>query len=112
MRFHEAHVAALDAYEQLLARDEEVSASLRVDVLRQLGWMYHCVEALGDKQPRHEKALAYLQKSIEADPKSGQSLYLYGRCLASLGRIHEAFVAYRNSVDKCEGNADTFTSIG
>ena len=29
-----------------------------------------------------------------------------------MGKVHEAFVAYRNSVDKSESNADTWCSIG
>eukprot|EP00095_Tigriopus_kingsejongensis_P008079 maker-scaffold1604_size34042-snap-gene-0.11 protein:Tk08079 transcript:maker-scaffold1604_size34042-snap-gene-0.11-mRNA-1 annotation:"lysine-specific demethylase 6a isoform x1" len=48
----------------------------------------------------------------EIDAKSGQSLYLLGRCHASIGKVHEAFIAYRNSVDKSESNADTWCSIG
>lgn len=119
VRFHEAHLyelqrkhkVAQDAYDKLL-KEVGVSGQLRADILRQLGWMHHTVESLGDKREREEKAVNLLQKSIEADPKSGQSLYLLGRCLASLGRIHDAFLAYRNSVDKCEGNADTWCSIG
>lgn len=119
IRFHEAHLyelqnkqrAARDAYECLL-REQELPNQLRADILRQLGWMYHTVEALGDKNHRETTAVQYLQKSIEADPKSGQSLYLLGRCFSSLGKVHDAFIAYRNSVDKCEGNADTWCSIG
>ena len=119
VRFHEAHLFELqskhkiahESYEKLL-NDPAVTGQLRADILRQLGWLHHTVEALGEKREREEKAVSLLQKSIEADPKSGQSLYLLGRCLASLGKIHEAFVAYRNSVDKCEGNADTWCSIG
>lgn len=76
------------------------------------GWMYHCVETLGEKSQRENLAIHCLQKSIEADPKSGQSLYLLGRCYASVGKVHDAFIAYRNSVEKSEGNADTWCSIG
>lgn len=76
------------------------------------GWMYHCVETLGEKSQRENLAIHCLQKSIEADPKSGQSLYLLGRCFASVGKVHDAFIAYRNSVEKSEGNADTWCSIG
>jgi len=76
------------------------------------GWMYHCVESLGEKNQRESVAIHCLQKSIEADPKSGQSLYLLGRCYASIGKVHDAFIAYRNSVEKSEGNADTWCSIG
>jgi len=74
--------------------------------------MYHCVESLGEKNQRESVAIHCLQKSIDADPKSGQSLYLLGRCYASIGKVHDAFIAYRNSVEKSEGNADTWCSIG
>lgn len=76
------------------------------------GWMYHNVEALGEKQQREPVAIHFLQKSLEVEPRSGQTLYLLGRCFASIGRVHDAFLAYRNSVDKSEGNADTWCSIG
>lgn len=74
--------------------------------------MYHSCECLGDKNHRETVAIQFLQKSIEADNKSGQSLYLLGRCYASVGKVHDAFIAYRNSVEKSEGNADTWCSIG
>lgn len=75
--------------------------------------MHHCIEALGgDKKEREGIAITRLHKSIEADPKSGQSLYLLGRCFASVNKVHDAFIAYRNSVEKSEGNADTWCSIG
>lgn len=74
--------------------------------------MYHCVECLGEKKERESNALRFLQKSIEADPKCGQSLYLLGRCYAGVNKVHDAFLAYRNSVEKSEGNADTWCSIG
>ena len=77
-----------------------------------LGWMHHCIESLGERNQRELQAIQYLQQAIEADAKSGQSLYLLGRCYASIGKVHEAFLAYRNSVDKTEGNADTWCSIG
>lgn len=74
--------------------------------------MYHSCDCLGDKNQRETVAIQYLQKSIDADNKSGQSLYLLGRCYASVGKVHDAFIAYRNSVEKSEGNADTWCSIG
>lgn len=103
--------AAREAYQQLLD-DRSLTYQLRADVYRQLGWMYHCVEMLGDKRQREMQALGYLQKSIQSDPKSGQSLYLLGRCFAGVNKVHDAFIAYRNSVEKSEGNADTWCSIG
>ncbi|KAK1132310.1 Lysine-specific demethylase 6A, variant 2 [Melipona bicolor] len=77
--------------------------------------MYHVVDCtvLGiTRQQKQAIAIHCLQKSIEAEPKSGQSLYLLGRCLAASGKVHDAFIAYRNSVEKSEGNADTWCSIG
>ncbi|XP_054932575.1 lysine-specific demethylase 6A isoform X2 [Dermacentor andersoni] len=119
VRFHIAHVLevqgkykqAKEAYEQLLAV-KDISRTVRAETLRQLGWMHHTLEVLGEKPQRQAYALHCLQKSIEADPTSGQSLYFLGRCFASIGKVHDAFISYRNSVDKAEANADTWCSIG
>ncbi|KAH8400492.1 hypothetical protein KR222_001761, partial [Zaprionus bogoriensis] len=105
------HKAAKESYDFIL-NNKDVSLDLKADIYRQLGWMYHCVECLGEKKERETNALLYLQKSIEADPKCGQSLYLLGRCYAGVNKVHDAFLAYRNSVEKSEGNADTWCSIG
>ncbi|XP_030079040.1 lysine-specific demethylase 6A isoform X2 [Drosophila hydei] len=105
------HKAAKESYEFIL-NDKNISLDLKADIYRQLGWMYHCVECLGEKKERESNALRFLQKSIEADPKCGQSLYLLGRCYAGVNKVHDAFLAYRNSVEKSEGNADTWCSIG
>lgn len=43
------------------------------------GWMHHTVEQLGDKANKNSYAIQCLQKSIEADPNSGQSWYFLGR---------------------------------
>ncbi|XP_032793407.2 lysine-specific demethylase 6A [Daphnia magna] len=119
IRFHIAHLyevsnrikTAKEQYEQLLL-EKQLPPLVRADIYRQLGWMHHCVESLGERNQRELQAIQYLQQAIEADHKSGQSLYLLGRCYASIGKVHEAFLAYRNSVDKTEGNADTWCSIG
>jgi histone demethylase len=74
--------------------------------------MYHTIDVLGEKAQREPAAIQCLQKALDFDPRSGQSLYLLGRCFASVGKVHDAFLAYRNSVDKSEGNADTWCSIG
>ena len=105
------HEEARERYDRLLT-DPGLPTQLRADIYRQIGWMFHSIEELGDKGYRVEQAVLHLQKSIEADPKSGQSLYLLGRCYASIGKVHDAFIAYRNSVDKSESNADTWCSIG
>jgi histone demethylase len=72
--------------------------------------MYHSVEGLGEK--RIELAIQFLQKSIHFDPKSGRSHYLYGRCLASIGKVQDAFIAYRTSFGDLEKNPDMWCSIG
>jgi histone demethylase len=77
-----------------------------------LGWLYHCHDSLGDKNQRIPLAIHCLQRAHDADQYSGQTLYLLGRCYASIGKVHDAFIAYRNSVEKSEGNADTWCSIG
>ena len=66
----------------------------------------------GSSSQQQQLALQCLRNSIQLLPGSGQSLYLLGRCLAGLGKVHDAFLAYRNSVDKAEANADTWCSIG
>lgn len=119
VQFHIAHLYEIQAkyktakeqYDQLL-NEKQLTPQLKADIYRQLGWMHHCVESLGEKKTRETFALTYLHKSIESDPKSGQSLYLLGRCFASVNKVHDAFIAYRNSVEKSEGNADTWCSIG
>lgn len=102
---------AKEGYEFLLG-EKQLTPQLKADVCRQLGWMLHCVESFGEKRQRETIAIQLLQKSIESEPKSGQSLYLLGRCFASINKVHDAFIAYRNSVEKSEGNADTWCSIG
>lgn len=119
VKFHIAHLlevqgkvkGAKDRYEHLL-RDKTINQNLRADIFRQLGWLYHCHDLLGDKNQRVPLAIHCLQRAIDADPFPGQTLYLLGRCYASIGKVHDAFIAYRNSVEKSEGNADTWCSIG
>ena len=119
VRFQIAHLyevqkkykSAKEAYGQLL-EEKQLTPQLRSDIYRQLGWMFHSIDTLGDKRQRETYAITYLQKSIQVDPKSGQSLYLLGRCFAGINKVHDAFIAYRNSVEKSEGNADTWCSIG
>ncbi|XP_011176243.1 histone demethylase UTY isoform X1 [Solenopsis invicta] len=122
IKFHIAHLyevqskyrLAREHYEALL-KEKVIPLHLKADIYRQLGWMYHVVECtvLGiNRAQKQAAAIICLQKSIEAEPKSGQSLYLLGRCLAASGKVHDAFIAYRNSVEKSEGNADTWCSIG
>ncbi|XP_010076145.1 PREDICTED: lysine-specific demethylase 6A isoform X5 [Pterocles gutturalis] len=119
IQFHIAHLyeiqrkyhSAKEAYEQLL-QIENLPAQVKATVLQQLGWMHHTVDQLGDKATKESYAIQYLQKSLEADPNSGQSWYFLGRCYSSIGKVQDAFISYRQSIDKSEASADTWCSIG
>ncbi|XP_049623106.1 lysine-specific demethylase 6A isoform X3 [Suncus etruscus] len=119
IQFHIAHLyetqrkyhSAKETYEQLL-QTGNLSAQVKATVLQQLGWMHHTVDLLGDKATKESFAIQYLQKSLEADPNSGQSWYFLGRCYSSIGKVQDAFISYRQSIDKSEASADTWCSIG
>ncbi|XP_035765766.1 lysine-specific demethylase 6A-like [Neolamprologus brichardi] len=119
IQFHIAHLyeiqkkyrASKEAYESLL-QTEDLPAQVKATTLQQLGWMHHTVEQLGDRGSRDSYAIQCLQKSLEADPNSGQSWYFLGRCYSSIGKVQDAFMSYRQSIDKSEANADTWCSIG
>uniref|UniRef100_A0A8C9WCH6 [histone H3]-trimethyl-L-lysine(27) demethylase n=1 Tax=Scleropages formosus TaxID=113540 RepID=A0A8C9WCH6_SCLFO len=103
--------AAKEAYERLL-QTENLPSQVKAATLQQLGWMYHTVDQLGDKASKDSYAIQCLQKSLEADPNSGQSWYFLGRCYSSIGKVQDAFISYRQSIDKSEASADTWCSIG
>ncbi|XP_047392054.1 histone demethylase UTY isoform X7 [Sciurus carolinensis] len=119
IQFHIAHLyetqrkyhSAKEAYEQLL-KTENLPAQVKATVLQQLGWMHHTMDLAGDKTTKESYAIQYLQKSLEADPNSGQSWYFLGRCYSSIGKVQDAFISYRQSIDKSEASADTWCSIG
>ncbi|XP_030284191.1 lysine-specific demethylase 6A isoform X2 [Sparus aurata] len=119
IQFHIAHLyeiqkkyrAAKEAYESLL-QTENLPVQVKATTLQQLGWMHHTVEQLGDKGTKDSYAIQCLQKSLEADPNSGQSWYFLGRCYSSIGKVQDAFISYRQSIDKSEASADTWCSIG
>ncbi|XP_031606631.1 lysine-specific demethylase 6A-like isoform X2 [Oreochromis aureus] len=119
IQFHIAHLyeiqkkyrASKEAYESLL-QTEDLPVQVKATTLQQLGWMHHTVEQLGDRASRDSYAIQCLQKSLEADPNSGQSWYFLGRCYSSIGKVQDAFMSYRQSIDKSEANADTWCSIG
>lgn len=74
--------------------------------------MLHNDESMGEMEHREAAAIDYLKKSLDADNTNGQSWYYLGRCYSSLGKVHDAFVSYRQSIDKSEASADTWCSIG
>uniref|UniRef100_A0A3Q3DK63 [histone H3]-trimethyl-L-lysine(27) demethylase n=1 Tax=Hippocampus comes TaxID=109280 RepID=A0A3Q3DK63_HIPCM len=108
---HFLQISAKEAYESLL-QTENLPAQVKATTLQQLGWMHHTVEQLGDKGTKESYAIQCLQKSLEADPNSGQSWYFLGRCYSSIGKVQDAFISYRQSIDKSEASADTWCSIG
>uniref|UniRef100_A0AAY5F1G2 [histone H3]-trimethyl-L-lysine(27) demethylase n=1 Tax=Electrophorus electricus TaxID=8005 RepID=A0AAY5F1G2_ELEEL len=118
VQFHIAHLyeiqryrAAKEAYESLL-QTENLPTQVKAASLQQLGWMHHTLEQVGDRANKDSYAIQCLQKSLEADPSSGQSWYFLGRCYSSIGKVQDAFISYRQSIDKSEASADTWCSIG
>uniref|UniRef100_A0A3Q3F6H4 [histone H3]-trimethyl-L-lysine(27) demethylase n=1 Tax=Labrus bergylta TaxID=56723 RepID=A0A3Q3F6H4_9LABR len=109
--WNKSRPSAKEAYESLL-QTENLPAQVKATTLQQLGWMHHTVEQLGDKGTKDSYAIQCLQKSLEADPNSGQSWYFLGRCYSSIGKVQDAFISYRQSIDKSEASADTWCSIG
>ncbi|XP_076872078.1 lysine (K)-specific demethylase 6A, like isoform X2 [Brachyhypopomus gauderio] len=118
IQFHIAHLyeiqkrfrTAKEAYERLL-QTEGLPTQVKAATLQQLGWMHHTLEQ-GDRTNKDSYAIQCLQKSLEADPSSGQSWYFLGRCYSSIGKVQDAFISYRQSIDKSEASADTWCSIG
>uniref|UniRef100_A0AAZ3RZP1 [histone H3]-trimethyl-L-lysine(27) demethylase n=1 Tax=Oncorhynchus tshawytscha TaxID=74940 RepID=A0AAZ3RZP1_ONCTS len=106
--------AAKEAYETLL-QTENLPAQVKATTLQQLGKTTHNdgkVDLLFYRANKDSYAIQCLQKSLEADPNSGQSWYFLGRCYSSIGKVQDAFVSYRQSIDKSEASADTWCSIG
>uniref|UniRef100_A0A3Q3VV90 [histone H3]-trimethyl-L-lysine(27) demethylase n=1 Tax=Mola mola TaxID=94237 RepID=A0A3Q3VV90_MOLML len=103
VQFHIAHLyeiqkkyrAAKEAYESLL-QTENLPAKVKATTLQQLGWMHHTVEQLGDKSTKDSYAIQCLQRSLEADPNSGQSWYFLGRNLGKNGLSTSSIL-----LDKC-----------
>lgn len=60
--------------------------------------MHHTVEQLGDRGSRDSYAIQCLQKSLEADPNSGQSWYFLGRYAAHWKNSLQRIVAFVTSV--------------
>uniref|UniRef100_A0A6F9DWN5 [histone H3]-trimethyl-L-lysine(27) demethylase n=1 Tax=Phallusia mammillata TaxID=59560 RepID=A0A6F9DWN5_9ASCI len=122
IRFHLGHLYEIQGkyaearreYDQIIALQPstQVLPFILANTLRQLGWMFHTVEEFGDLSNRSATALQFLQRSIEIDPNNGQTWYFLGRYYSSMGKVHDAFVSYRQSIDKSEASADTWCSIG
>ncbi|CAJ0583638.1 unnamed protein product, partial [Mesorhabditis spiculigera] len=91
------------------------AVSDRATVLRELGWVCYQFEHQdpGARTAKLEEAEGYLNKSKELEPNHGKTYYYLGRCFGeNKGRAHDAFLHYRQAIDKSEGDADTWCSIG
>jgi histone demethylase len=94
---------------------DALSATLKACIFRQLGWLYYRVESSSAEQRSADiaQAIQFLNESIQHDPACGKTYYYLGRCYSAVaGRAHDAFVNYRQSIDKAEASADTWCSIG
>ncbi|KAM8752869.1 lysine-specific demethylase 6A isoform 6-T6 [Rhynchonycteris naso] len=120
IQFHIAHLyetqrkyhSAKEAYEQLL-QTENLSAQVKATVLQQLGWMHHTIDLLGDKATKENYAIQYLQKSLEADPNSGQSWYFLGSVLyQQQNQPMDALQAYICAVQLDHGHAAAWMDLG
>lgn len=119
VKFHIAHLYEIQGkasiartkYE-LLIECKDLSIGLRSDCLRQLGWLYHTNESFGDAHTRLLKASSLLKAAINVNPESSHAYYSFGRIYSSTNRVQDAFVSYRNAVERSEAKSDTWCSIG
>ncbi|XP_026307503.1 histone demethylase UTY isoform X3 [Piliocolobus tephrosceles] len=120
IQFHIAHLyetqrkyhSAKEAYEQLL-QTENLPAQVKATVLQQLGWMHHNMDIVGDKASKESYAIQYLQKSLEADPNSGQSWYFLGSVLyQQQNQPMDALQAYICAVQLDHGHATAWMDLG
>uniref|UniRef100_A0A8C1RYQ7 [histone H3]-trimethyl-L-lysine(27) demethylase n=1 Tax=Cyprinus carpio TaxID=7962 RepID=A0A8C1RYQ7_CYPCA len=103
---------AKEAYESLL-QTENLPAQVKATTLQQLGWMHHTVEQLGDKANKNSYAIQCLQKSLEADPNSGQSWYFLGSVLyQQQNQPMDALQAYICAVQLDHSHAAAWMDLG
>ncbi|KAJ9087996.1 glucose repression mediator protein [Entomophthora muscae] len=98
------YVLAKEAYERVLAEN-----SAHAKVLQQLGWLYHQQSAPYCDQ---EKAISYLNLSIEADNNDAQTWYLLGRCYMAQSKFNKAYDSYQQAVYRDGRNPTFWCSIG
>ncbi|KAI6781838.1 General transcriptional corepressor-like protein [Emericellopsis cladophorae] len=78
-------------------------------VLQQLGWLHHQQSSSFESQ---ERAIAYLERSVQADGQDSQSWYLLGRCYMSQQKYPKAYEAYQQAVYRDGKNPTFWCSIG
>ncbi|KAF0975746.1 hypothetical protein FDP41_005073 [Naegleria fowleri] len=94
---------AKNSYEKVLQFNSNHSK-----VLQQLGWLYH----QNTEFQNQDIAIHYLQRSIDADPNSGQTWYLLGRCFMAQKKYRYAYNAYQQAVFRDGKNPTFWCSIG
>ncbi|KAG2386696.1 hypothetical protein C9374_002440 [Naegleria lovaniensis] len=94
---------AKNSYEKVLQFNSNHSK-----VLQQLGWLYH----QNTEFQNQDIAIHYLQRSIDADPNSGQTWYLLGRCFMAQKKYRFAYNAYQQAVFRDGKNPTFWCSIG
>lgn len=78
-----------------------------------IGWIYHTVPQVSSvTENPHSKAIDLLKLAVGANPTCGLAWYFLGRCHADEGQYKEAFMAYRQSVNRVEKQPDTWCAIG
>lgn len=96
--------SAKQAYQRVLDRDPK-----HAKVLQQLGWLFHQQSSSFSSQ---ERAIDYLEKSVDADNSDAQSWYLLGRCYMSQQKYPKAYEAYQQAVYRDGRNPTFWCSIG
>ena len=96
--------SAKTAYQRVLDRDPH-----HAKVLQQLGWLYHQESSEYNTQ---EKAIEFLEKSVNSDQNDAQSWYLLGRCYMSQQKFPKAYEAYQQAVYRDGRNPTFWCSIG
>ena len=106
------HREAMTLYTDML-EDERLSSQLRADIYCRIGWMLNTVEKFGEKEARKEKAIQFLIRATNHETnKSGWAHYLLGQCYESIGSLHDAWKAYRDSLVTNDRKADVWCSMG
>ncbi|PAV63975.1 hypothetical protein WR25_02726 [Diploscapter pachys] len=92
---------------------------LIASIHRQLGWIQYRrahenhIESFDEKNMKLQEAEQFLTNSKKFEPDNGKTFYYLGRCYGETPtKAHDAFLNYRQSIDKSEADADTWCSIG
>ncbi|CAG8877174.1 unnamed protein product [Penicillium salamii] len=96
--------SAQSAYQRVLERNPS-----HAKVLQQLGWLY--LQSSNAFQSQ-EKAVQFLEQSVNSDNNDAQSWYLLGRCYMLTVNYPKAYEAYQQAVYRDGRNPTFWCSIG